>query len=64
MDGTERTSAARAAVAAHRLRLEAALLKRIEREAKRQLAAEIAAYHDRIRLGLIPRPYKPGPLKW
>jgi hypothetical protein len=33
-------------------------------EAKRQLAAEIAAHRDRLRLGLVPPPFKPGPLEW
>lgn len=33
-------------------------------EAKRSLAAEIARHHDRLRLGLVPPPYKPGPLQW
>ena len=41
------------------LRTDAALA-----EAKRQLAAEIARHHDRLRLGLVPPPYKPGPLQW
>ena len=40
------------------------MLRRVEIEARRQLAAEIAAHHDRLRLGLVPRPYTPGPLEW
>jgi hypothetical protein len=40
------------------------LLRRLEIDARRQLAAEIARHHDRLRLGLIPPPYKPGPLEW
>jgi hypothetical protein len=58
------TTAARAAAAARLLRLERGLLRRVQIEARRQLAAEIAAHHDRLRLGLVPRPYKVGPLEF
>jgi hypothetical protein len=60
----ERTRAARAASAARHAERERLELSRIEIEARRQLAAEIAAHHDRMRLGLIPRAYKRGKLEW
>jgi hypothetical protein len=63
-EGAIRISAAHAATAAIRERHERLALRRAEIEARRQLAAEIARHHDRLRLGLIPPPYKPGPLEW
>jgi hypothetical protein len=44
--------------------LPAALLKVMRAKAERQLAAEIARHHKRLRAGLVPPPFKPGPLEW
>jgi hypothetical protein len=65
LNHSERARVVRAATTARRLRIERLQLRRIEIEARRQLAADIAGHQDRLRLGLVPRRYKPDePLEW